>query len=129
MHVLGRRRVLRMVADAVEAGGMPRPDDHVRVATWRLDAGRAVDPGLLTTAARRAYNANDSQLAGGSAIAARAAGAGVDAGLVLAETWMITGRHEEASVQLARLAAEATTARARRRRRLTSDHARIAARP
>ena len=111
MPALRRRRVLRIVADAVEATGMRRPDDLVRVATWRLDAGQPADPHLLTTAARRAYNRNDFELAQRLATAARAAGAGVDAGLVLAETWMITGRHEEASALLAELATRATTDR------------------
>ena len=129
MPALRRRRVLRIVADAVEAAGMRRPDDLVRVATWRLDAGQPVDPHLLTTAARRAYNANDFELAERLATAARAAGAGVDAGLVLAETWMITGRHEEASALLAELATRGDDgSRARRRRRFPRDHARVAAR-
>lgn len=111
MPALRRRRVLRIVADAVEATGMRRPDDLVRVVTWRLDAGQPADPHLLTTAARRAYNRNDFELAQRLATVARAAGAGVDAGLVLAETWMITGRHEEASALLAELATRATTDR------------------
>ena len=63
MPALRRRRVCGLVADAVEAAGMPRPGDLVRVATWRLDAGQPVDGELLTTAARRAYNAHDLVLA------------------------------------------------------------------
>src|SRR4029453_5930723 len=59
MPALRRRRVCGIVADAVEAAGMPHPGDLVRVVTWRLDAGQPVDAERLTTAARRAYNAHD----------------------------------------------------------------------
>ena len=109
MPALRRRRVCGMVADAVEAAGMPRAGDLVRVVTWRLDAGRPVTADLLTTAARRAYNANDFRLAERFASAARSAGAAVEAGLVLAETQMMTGRSEEAAELLAQLAKEAIT--------------------
>ncbi len=109
MPALRRRQVCGRVADAVEAAGMTRPSDVVRVVTWRLDAGQPVKPALLTTAARRAYNANDFELAARLATAARRAGGGVDPGLVLAETWMITGRHEDAAALLADLANEAGT--------------------
>ena len=74
MPVLRRRRTCGAVADVVEASGMSRPGDVVRVATWRLDAGQRVDPQLLTAAARRAYIANDYALADRLAVAARAAG-------------------------------------------------------
>ena len=113
MPAVRRRKVRSIVADAVEAAGMSRPGDLVRVATLRLDAGQPVDPDLLTTAARRAYNANDLELAVRLATAARSAGAGVDAGLVVAEAWMLTGHHEDANVLLAGLATEATTPRER----------------
>ena len=109
MPVLRRRRVCGLVADAVEAAGMARSGDLVRVATWRLDAGQPVDRELLTTAARRAYNAHDLGLAERLALAARSAGGGVEAGLVLAETALLLGRHEEAAALLDELAVEATT--------------------
>jgi DNA-binding CsgD family transcriptional regulator len=113
MPVLRRRRTCGAVADVVEASGMSRPGDVVRVATWRLDAGQRVDPELLTVAARRAYIANDYALADRLAAAARAEGGGVDAGIVLAESAMIAGRHEAAAAMLADLAAEASTDRQR----------------
>jgi DNA-binding CsgD family transcriptional regulator len=109
MPVLRRRRTCGAVADVVEAAGMSRPGDVVRVATWRLDAGQQVDAELLTTAARRAYVANDYALADRLASAARAGSGGVAAGLVLAESAMIAGRHEAAAAMLADLAAEAST--------------------
>jgi DNA-binding CsgD family transcriptional regulator len=109
MPVLRRRRTCGAVADVVEASGLSRPGDVVRVATWRLDAGQRVDPELLTAAARRAYIANDYALADRLALAARAEGGGVDAGLVLAESAMIAGRHEAAAAMLADLAGEAST--------------------
>ena len=86
---------------------MAMPGDLVRVATCRLDGGQSAAPGLLTTAARWAYNAHDLDLANRLAGAARAAGGGVDAGLVLAETAMLVGRHEDAAALLAELATEA----------------------
>ena len=109
MPALRRRRVCGLVADAVETAGMTRPGDLVRVVTWRLDAGRSVDSDLLTTAARRAYNAHDLGLAERLAVAARAGGGGVEAGLVLAETALLVGRHEEAAALLEDLAREAAT--------------------
>jgi DNA-binding CsgD family transcriptional regulator len=113
MPAVRRRQLCGKVADAVEAAGMKRPGDIVRVVTCRLDAGQPVVPDLLTTAARRAYNGNDFELAARLATAARRAGAGVDAGLVLAETWMITGHHDDAAALLAELATEARTDRER----------------
>ena len=109
MPALRRRRVCGAVADAVEAAGMRRQGDLVRVATWRLDAGQPVDSELLTTAARRAYNAHALVLAERLATAARAAGGGVAAGLVLAETELVVGRHHDAAALLDQLAHEATT--------------------
>jgi DNA-binding CsgD family transcriptional regulator len=109
MPVLRQRRVCATLADVVEAAGMPRLGDVVRVATWRLDAGQVVDADLLSTAAHRAYKGNDYALADRLANAARAAGSGVRAGLVLARSAMRAGRHQEAADILAELAAEATT--------------------
>jgi DNA-binding CsgD family transcriptional regulator len=117
MPQLQRRRVSGAVADAIEAAGMPRPGDVVRVATWRLDAGQPVDANLLTTAAHRAYEANDYSLADRLAAAAREAGGGVRAGLVSAWSAMMTGRDKKAAERLAGLfaglAAEAITDRER----------------
>ncbi len=109
MPPLRHRRVCASLADVVEAAGMPRLGDVVRVATWRLDAGQPVDADLLTTAAHRTYKANDFTLAERLAKAARAAGSGVRAGLVLARSAMKAGRHQEAADLLAELAAEATS--------------------
>jgi DNA-binding CsgD family transcriptional regulator len=109
MPYLRQRRVRAALADAVQAAGMPRLGDVVRVATWRLDAGQPVDADLLTSAAHRAYKANDFALAERLATAARAAGSGLRAGLVLARSAMKAGRHQEAADLLAKLATEAAT--------------------
>ena len=109
MPALRQRRVCATLADVVEAAGMPRLGDVVRVATWRLDAGQPVGADLLSTAAHRTYKVNDFALADRLAKAARAAGSGVRAGLVLARSAMKTGRHEEAAYLLAELATEAST--------------------
>ena len=62
-------------------------------------------PSCSPSAARRAYNAHDLVLAERLAAAARAAGGGVEAGLVLAETALLVGRHEEAAALLDELSA------------------------
>lgn len=49
-------------ADIVERHGM-NPADELRVANWRLDAGRQADPSLLERAARLAQQAHDLRTA------------------------------------------------------------------
>jgi DNA-binding CsgD family transcriptional regulator len=107
LPVLRRRRIVAALADVVERAGMAEPGDVVRVARWRLDAGSHQDPDLLTNAAREAWMANDFALAEQLADAGRSAGAGFDAGFVLAEVAMLTGRHAQAEALMAALELEA----------------------
>ena len=90
------RRLSRVLAEAFETAGARRRDDIMRIARWRLDAGALGNPDLLEQASRQARAVRDFTLAARLAQAAMAAGGGVTAGLVLAETEFISGRHEEA---------------------------------
>src|SRR5712691_4850569 len=63
MPVLQRRRLQRLLADALEAVGGQRRDDVLRLATWRVESNSTVDAGLLMQAARRARNVFDPALA------------------------------------------------------------------
>ena len=77
------------LADAIEARGARRRDDPLRVAVWRLQAGRG-DTALFTAAAERALAAGDPALA---ARLARARGTP----LVLGRALAAAGQSEEAA--------------------------------
>jgi DNA-binding CsgD family transcriptional regulator len=109
MSHLRRRRVCAELADAAQGGGVVEASDLVRVVTWRLEAGQLVDAGLLTAAAQRAWMSNDLALAERLATAARSVGAGFDAGLVLADVAIVSGRPDDALARFGSLAEEATT--------------------
>ena len=98
--------ITRSLADAVEAAGLDRPEDVLRVATWRLTAGDGHPDTLLrgATVARLRY---DFPLAERLARAALDAGAGFEAALLAAQLASLQGRREEAEDELARLATEA----------------------
>lgn len=106
MTALRRRRICADLAAAAQDAGMVEPTDVVRVAVWQLEAGVAAPPDLLTSAAQQAWVANDLELAQRLARAARSAGAGFDAGLVLAEVALVSGREVDALEQFDRLSAE-----------------------
>ncbi|MFJ8965822.1 AAA family ATPase [Lentzea sp. NPDC102401] len=73
----------RALADRLESEGADRPDDAVRVATWRLDSGTAESPDVLARAAEHALSAQDWELAERLSRAAMARGATLRVGLVL----------------------------------------------
>jgi DNA-binding CsgD family transcriptional regulator len=98
-------RINRMLADTADASAAGLQDvDALRLAVWRLDGGGTGDPALLTRGAEQAHVAHDDLLAERLARAALAAGAGVQAGLVLAASLVEQGRHEEAHGLFADLA-------------------------
>jgi DNA-binding NarL/FixJ family response regulator len=108
----GKRKGLSaLLASALTATGARRHDDVLRVAKWHLDAGSPDDPGLLTAAAKIARTMLDSALAADLSRAAVEAGGGVEAGLVLAETYMLWPPHNgvEAESVLASLVPLCTT--------------------
>jgi DNA-binding CsgD family transcriptional regulator len=100
--------VRRQLADALEAVGMRRREDLLRVATWRLDAAAPARPDLLIAAARRAGTADDV-LAERLARAAVEAGGGFDAGIALGRALYGQRRFQEAEPVLAGLADLAVT--------------------
>ena len=85
-----RRRVMGELADAVAVGN--RPEDVVRLATWRLGAGDGASPTLLGDAAHLAYQAGDFRLARRLAEAASDAGS-VEGSLLLGQMLHEAGEH------------------------------------
>ncbi len=57
-----RRRLLRILAEAVADFGRRTDQDRLRIATWRLDAGADVSAGYLTQAATIANESFDYRL-------------------------------------------------------------------
>jgi tetratricopeptide (TPR) repeat protein len=106
--ILRARTVHGQLADAVEALGMRRREDLLRVAAWRLAAARPARPDLLTAAARRASNADDV-LAERLARAAVEAGGGLEAGIALGRALHGQRRYQEAERVLAGLTGLAQT--------------------
>jgi DNA-binding CsgD family transcriptional regulator len=84
------------VADGIQRRGARRRDDVLRVAIARLEAGGAVEPDLMTEAARRALGAYDLVLGERLARVAVDAGGGLGAGLTLAAALARQGRQREA---------------------------------
>lgn len=100
-------RLVRRLADAVDAHGARRGSDLLRVAQWRLEAG---DPGhgpLFERAAWTALGAFDFPLGERFARAAVDAGGGLEAGLMLGRSLAGQGRAREAGAVYAALAGEA----------------------
>lgn len=63
MPVTRRRSVRRQLAEAVADRAGAGPEDLLRAAVWRLDAGDRVEPWLCVAGARRAWVAGDVHLA------------------------------------------------------------------
>jgi DNA-binding NarL/FixJ family response regulator len=95
-------RTLRSdLADALERVGTDRPGRALRLATWRLDADRAADAQVLTTAAMEAIARCDFPLAARLAGAALSAGAGIRAAWFLASARLGIGDQRGADEALA----------------------------
>jgi DNA-binding CsgD family transcriptional regulator len=103
MPKVRRRRLCAALAEALGATGSDRPEDELRIARWQLEAGVRGDAHLFERAAASARNRFDLELAGRLARAAMDAGAGVEAGMALAESEFLTGHHEEGEKVLAAL--------------------------
>jgi DNA-binding CsgD family transcriptional regulator/tetratricopeptide (TPR) repeat protein len=105
MTLRRRRSLSEQLARTLESTGARRHDDRLRIAKLHLDAGMKSDPGLLTDAATMARVRFDSELAVALAQAAVDAGGGVEAGRVLAETYMLfpLRKNEEAEKVFAEL--------------------------
>ncbi len=97
MPVLQRRRLQRLLADALEAAGGERRGDVLRLATWRVESASAVDAGLLTRAAHRAREVFDSALAMRLARASWGLAPSFEAGLLFGASLSELGRFDEAA--------------------------------
>jgi DNA-binding CsgD family transcriptional regulator len=94
------------LARTVRERAVPEPEDTVRVTRWLIDAGEQVPAASLVEAARAAGLAGDPAFAAVLAARALAAGAGVDAALLLARAHAVQRQFEQAEEVL--LAAEGT---------------------
>jgi DNA-binding CsgD family transcriptional regulator len=101
--------VQQELADALNAVGVRRREDVLRLAVWRLETGGPAEPAILLRAAQDAVTVLDPALAERLARAAEAAGAGFPARQALAASLARQGRFDEADLLLARLEAEART--------------------
>jgi DNA-binding CsgD family transcriptional regulator len=92
----------RELADTLAQEGRRQRGEALRLAVWRLDAGDADDPQLLTEAADEASRRYDYRLAARLADAALAAGGDLEAAMVRAHAAVCLGRPAEAEEVLAR---------------------------
>jgi DNA-binding CsgD family transcriptional regulator len=100
------RRLRRALADAVQAAGVERPGDALRVAVWLEQAGAPVQAPLLLAAAREANGASDPDLAERLArqVSLADGGAmGVEAQLIIARAHAMRRRFGDAERLLAGL--------------------------
>ena len=102
------RRIMRRLADCLEATRARRPEDVLRLALWRIDGGGPADPAVLLAAAHRALAVFDAPLAERLAQAAMTdAASNVPARLLLGRALASQQRVDEADDVLA-AAAELT---------------------
>jgi len=111
---LGRltaRQLLRDLARALEATGTARPDDVLRIASWRLDGGEHAGAELLRTATRVAMRRNDFALAERLGTTWFDHEPSLAAATLVAAALVEQGRHAEARVALGDPRADRTSAR------------------
>ncbi|MGH2720604.1 MAG: AAA family ATPase, partial [Actinomycetota bacterium] len=106
---LRARDSARALAIALQSTGARRREDTLRLAMWSLDGGSSLDPGVMLAAATTARQRFDFPLAERLARSAVGAGAGFEAGLLLAQVCWLQGRAAEAMDQLGTLEGSATT--------------------
>ena len=97
------RSVRRALADEVEATGVRRRGDVLRVALWRLDGGGTTRPDLLLEAARMAAFANDDKVAVRLARASFDLEPSFDAGHVLADCLYSSGETDQIEAVLSQV--------------------------
>lgn len=106
LGVLRRRAIYSGLADSLVEFGARRRGDLIRLATWRLDSGGALDAETLMAAAWQARAVFDHRLAERCTRAAVDRGAGADASVLLADALYWQGRHQEAVDVLATVPTE-----------------------
>ena len=97
---LTARGMLRELAATLDATPKQRPEDVLRIATWRLDAGADADPHLLLQAARLATRRNDFPLAERLAAHAFDEAPSLGAAAAVALALVEQGRYAEAATFL-----------------------------
>ena len=100
---LRARTIARSLADAAEAAETRRPEDLLRIATWRL-AGGGAEPTLMYEAAVAARWRYDFPLAERLARAAVDSGGGFEPALLAAQLASLQGRPEQADAEISALA-------------------------
>jgi DNA-binding CsgD family transcriptional regulator/tetratricopeptide (TPR) repeat protein len=101
LGTVGCRRLMRILADALEQESGARGEDAMRIAMWRLDAGVDVSPEALMSAATAANRAFDHGLAERLARGAVDRGGGIAAAIMLGQALNGQNRFEEAESTLA----------------------------
>ena len=101
MPAMRSKRILTEEAARIEASGMRRREDALRVATWRLDADGHADPLLLEQAAAVARGAQDFAAVERLARAAHEDEPTASRGLLLGEALYELARFDEAEEVLA----------------------------
>lgn len=96
---------LTRLAEAVEATGMRRRGDVLRLAVWRMDAGTPADPGLLLAGCAQAWALHDADLAVRCGLAALETGLDAATTVMVVNILFFCGRHAEAEAYLERVAA------------------------
>lgn len=92
---LRSRRILRTHADRFEGWPERRPEDELRIAGWRLDAGIATDAATLEQAATLARHAEDFTATARFAEAADRSGSSLRAAVLWGDALYELGRWEE----------------------------------
>lgn len=108
--VVEQRRLHLALADAFEQRGRLSDDELMRMATWRLNGGGALDAETLVYVAVIANRSFDYGLGERFARTAVDVGAGLDAVLALATALNGQGRYEDCERLLAPVAGDAVTA-------------------
>ncbi|MDQ4102556.1 MAG: AAA family ATPase, partial [Actinomycetota bacterium] len=107
--LLRSRASARALADALTKAGARRREDVLRLAVWSLEGGGFLQPDIMLAAATAARQRYDFPLAERLARGALRAGAGFEAGLLLAQVCWLQGRAAEAEQQLGSLLTGAVT--------------------
>ncbi len=104
---LGRRRHVRLLADAMESAAEPGGEDLMRIALWRLDGGGPVNLKLTMAAAERAALIREFALSERLALRAYEVGGRVGAGLAAVRAMVQLGRVDKATELCSQLATRA----------------------
>ncbi len=92
MSPVRRARLCRSLADASDTLSELSPTDTIRVAIWRLDGGGDVLPERTLIAARSVFRSENFELAARLASAVFEQTERVDAAILLADAYEVTGR-------------------------------------